>query len=72
MSFCRWGGVWSEDLVGGFRKKDGWLVTSGRKDKEKDECPMTTVGHDGGEEGGFSRLWLGNEIDVEAVFFGFD
>jgi hypothetical protein len=43
-----------EDLVGGFRKKDGWLVTSGRKDKEKDECLMTTVGDDGGRRWVFS------------------
>ena len=38
----------------------------------EDECLMTTVGHVGGEEDGFSRLRLGNEIDVEAVFFCFD
>jgi len=38
----------------------------------EDECLMTTVGHDGGEEDGFSRLRLGNEIDIEAVFFCFD
>ena len=38
----------------------------------EDGCPMTIVGHDGGEEDGFSRLRLGNEIDIEAVFFGFD
>jgi hypothetical protein len=38
----------------------------------EDECLMTIVGHVGGEEDGFSRLRLGNEINVEAVFFCFD